>query len=42
MDGMRYLGADPAHPADHIERSVMRGLLRRVDHELKRIEKRAG
>lgn len=39
---MRYLGADHAQPADHIERSVMRALLRRVDHELRRIEKRAG
>jgi hypothetical protein len=34
MDGLRYLGANPAVPADDAERTAARMLLRRVNREL--------
>jgi len=35
LDGMRYLGADPARPADAVEQAVMVKLHNRTIRELK-------
>jgi hypothetical protein len=41
LDGMRYLGADPATPADDVERVVMVLLNNRIVTETKAAERRA-
>ncbi len=36
LDGMRYLGADPSRPADHVEALVTEKLNNRIVLECKR------
>lgn len=40
IDGMRYLGADPRHPADPIERLVSIALHNRIESEIAREQKK--
>ncbi|MEJ7824913.1 MAG: hypothetical protein WKF48_05765 [Solirubrobacteraceae bacterium] len=37
LDGMRYLGADPSRPADHVEVLVMEKLNNRIVAEQKKL-----
>jgi hypothetical protein len=37
LDAMRYLGADPAKPADHVEAMLMEKLNNRIVSEHKRL-----